>query len=186
MSTIGQAIEGNSLEVQSTALKNAGAEAIYSDAYTGTTIDRPEFDKLIEGVGSGDTVVVTKLDRVARSVKQGLEIINDLIERGVKINILNMGVIDNTSPQGKLMLTVMLAFAEFERDMIIERTAEGKAIKRSKGQKAEGRYALVLDNDELKRLLNEQQAGSIKVDDAIRRLKICRTSWYKYTKEMRG
>ena len=185
MSTIGQAIEGNSLEVQSTALKNAGAEAIYSDAYTGTTIDRPEFDKLIGVVGSGDIVVVTKLDRVVRSVKQGLEIINDLIERGVKINILNMGVIDNTSPQGKLMLTVMLAFAEFERDMIIERTAE-KAIKRSKGQKAEGRYALVLDNDELKRLLNEQQAGSITVDDAIRRLKICRTSWYKYTKEMRG
>ena len=138
MSTIGQAIEGNSLEVQSTALKNAGAEAIYSDAYTGTTIDRPEFDKLIEVVGSGDIVVVTKLDRVARSVKQGLEIINDLIERGVKINILNMGVIDNTSPQGKLMLTVMLAFAEFERDLIIERTAEGKAIKRSRGQKAEG------------------------------------------------
>ena len=79
VSTIGQAIEGNSLEAQNTALKNAGAEAIYSDAYTGTTIDRPEFDKLIEVVGSGDTVVVTKLDRIARSVKQGLEIINDLI-----------------------------------------------------------------------------------------------------------
>ena len=79
VSTVGQARDGNSLEKQQEQLKAAGAEKIYLDAYTGTKKHRPEFDKLMTIVSDGDTVIVTKLDRIARSATQGLEIINSLL-----------------------------------------------------------------------------------------------------------
>ena len=71
--------------------------------------------------------MVTKLDRFARTTKEGIEIVKELFDRGVKVHVLNMGLIEDT-PTGRLILSVMLAFAEFERDMIVERTQEGKAI----------------------------------------------------------
>lgn len=138
VSTVGQARDGNSLEKQQEQLKAAGAEKIYLDAYTGTKRHRPEFDKLMTIVSDGDTVIVTKLDRIARSATQGLEIINSLLGKGVKVYVLNMGILDNT-PNGKLMRTMMLAFAEFERDMIIERTREGKDIAKRNPNFREGR-----------------------------------------------
>ncbi len=127
VSTKGQAKDGNSLEAQEKLLKENGAEKIYTDSFTGTKTERPEFSKLVKVLQSGDKLIVTKLDRVARSAAQGIELANDLIERGITIHILNMGVLDNT-PTGKLIRNIFFAFAEFERDMIVERTQEGKAI----------------------------------------------------------
>lgn len=139
VSTKGQARDGNSLEAQTEALKNAGAEKIYVDAFTGTKIDRPEFTKLLEEIREGDTLVITKLDRFARSASQGIELAEKLIgEKNVTINVLNMGVLDN-SPTGKLIRNVMLCFAEFERDMIRNRTEEGKAYARQDPNYREGR-----------------------------------------------
>lgn len=138
VSTKGQAKDGNSLEGQKTELRKAGAEIIFSDAFTGTKAHRPELDKLLSQIQEGDKLIVTKLDRIARSVTQGIELVNSLIEKGVTVHILNMGIMDNT-PQGKLMRTIMLAFAEFERDMIIERTQEGKEIAKQKPDYKEGR-----------------------------------------------
>lgn len=138
VSTKGQAKDGNSLEGQKTELREAGAEIIFSDAFTGTKAHRPELDKLLSQIQEGDKLIVTKLDRIARSVTQGIELVNSLIEKGVTVHILNMGIMDNT-PQGKLMRTIMLAFAEFERDMIIERTQEGKEIAKQKPDYKEGR-----------------------------------------------
>lgn len=139
VSTKGQAKDGNSLEAQETSLRNAGAEVIYSDAFTGTKADRPEFDKLLyHALQEGDTLVVTKFDRFARSVTQGIELIQSLLDKGVKVHVLNMGLLDNT-PTGKLIRSIMLAFAEFERDMIVERTQEGKAIARQNPNFREGR-----------------------------------------------
>lgn len=127
VSTRGQAKDGNSLEAQEKALKEAGAEKIYSDAYTGTKIHRPQFDMLIEQLKEGDTLIVTKLDRIARSTIEGATLVKELQERGVVINVLNVGVLDN-SPTGKMMTTMFLAIAEFERDLIVSRTQEGKEI----------------------------------------------------------
>lgn len=128
VSSKGQAKDGNSLEVQEKDLKEAGAEIIYTDVYTGTTTDRPELDKMLKELKSGDTLIVTKLDRMARSVQEGSKLIKELVEKGVAVRILNMGnaPIDN-SPTGMLILNIMLSFAEFERDMIVQRTQEGKA-----------------------------------------------------------
>lgn len=126
------------LELQLQQLKNEDCSKIYKDKFTGTTKDRPEFESLLGILDEGDTLVVTKLDRFARSTREGIEVIQDLFKRGVKVHVLNMGLVEDT-PTGRLILNVMLAFAEFERDMIIERTQEGKAIARQRDDFKEGR-----------------------------------------------
>ena len=138
VSTRGQAKDGNSLEAQENALRSAGATKIYADAFTGTKTNRPELDKLMAVMQSGDTMVVTKLDRIARSATQGIELVQKLLDRGIVVHVLNMGLMDNT-PTGKLIRNIMLAFAEFERDMIVERTQEGKAIAKQNPDFKEGR-----------------------------------------------
>lgn len=127
VSTKGQAKDGNSLEAQEKLLTEAGAVKIFKDAFTGTKTDRPAFDELMELVKSGDTIIVTKLDRFARSMLQGSELISKLINNGIRVHILNIGIMDNT-PASKLIRNIFFAFAEFERDMIVERTQEGKLI----------------------------------------------------------
>lgn len=138
VSTPKQEKNGNSLEEQREKLQAAGAQEIVSDSYTGTKIDRPAFTALLDKLAAGDTLIVTKLDRFARTAVEGGAIVKTLHERGVTINILNMGIADNT-PMGKLMVTMLLAFAEFERDMIVERTQAGKAIARANGKQVDGR-----------------------------------------------
>ncbi len=138
VSTKGQARDGNSLESQERALKEAGAEKIFTDAFTGTKAHRPELDKLIKVLSDGDMLIVTKLDRVARSTIQGIELIENLLDKGVIVHVLNIGIMDNT-PTGRLIRNIFLAFAEFERDMIVERTQEGKAIAKNNKDFKEGR-----------------------------------------------
>ena len=141
VSTQMQARDGNSLDAQKKLLKENGVEEIYSDAFTGTKAHRPELDKLLTVLQEGDKLVVTKLDRIARSASQGIELIQTLLDKGITVHVLNMGLLDNT-PTGKLIRNIMLAFAEFERDMIIERTQEGKAIAKRQPDFREGRPPL--------------------------------------------
>lgn len=138
VSTKGQAKDGNGLEAQTKSLKEAGADEIYVDAFSGTKMERPEFEKLLDKIQTGDTLVVTKLDRFARSMMQGSELVSGLIDRGIRVYILNIGVMDNT-PASKLIRNVFFAFAEFERDMIVERTMEGKSIAKQDPDFREGR-----------------------------------------------
>lgn len=138
VSTIKQAMKGNSLEDQERLLQDAGAQEIVFDNYTGATVNRPNFTNLLNKLQEGDTLIVTKLDRFARTSLEGGATIQMLQNKGVAIHILNMGMIDN-SPTGKLIATIFLAFAEFERDMIVERTQTGKALAREKGVRVDGR-----------------------------------------------
>lgn len=127
VSTRFQEREGNSLEAQESLLKASGAKIVYKESFTGATLERPAFKELIDALEEGDTLMVTKLDRLARSATAGIEAIDGLLSRGIKVHVLNMGLMDNT-PTGKLIRTILLAFAEFERDMIIERTQEGRKL----------------------------------------------------------
>lgn len=138
VSTVRQMKNGNSIEEQTAKLTAAGAQEIITDSYTGTKMERPQFTALLERLQPGDTLIVTKLDRFARTAVEGGAIVRDLHERGVTIHILNMGIADST-PMGKLMVTMLLAFAEFERDMIVERTQGGKAIAKANGKRVDGR-----------------------------------------------
>lgn len=138
VSTAAQASGGNSLDVQEKKLREAGAERIYSDSFTGTTMARPAFEKLLKNLKKGDTLIVVKLDRLARSVSQASGLIKELIDQGVTINVLNLGILSNDSVN-TLMQNILLAFAQFERDMIVQRTQEGKAIAKRNPDFKEGR-----------------------------------------------
>ena len=138
VSTVKQMKSGNSIEDQVKQLTEAGAQEIVTDSYTGTKMERPNFTALLERLQPGDKLIVTKLDRFARTAVEGGAIVKQLHENGITIHILNMGIADNT-PMGKLMVTMLLAFAEFERDMIVERTQRGKEIARLNNKRVDGR-----------------------------------------------
>ena len=137
VSTKGQ-LDGNSIEEQSNKiLERYGDVIIYEESYSGAK-ERLIFNKVLDSLNNGDTLVVTKLDRFCRTTKEGLQYIDLLMDKGVKIHILNMGLIEDT-PMGRLIVTNLLAFAEFERALIIERTQSGKAIAKTKDGFKEGR-----------------------------------------------
>lgn len=138
VSTNGQEKRGTSLSAQVEALEKAGAEVIFKEAYTGTKLERPQFNELLKVIQSGDELIITKLDRFARTAAEGAMLVQSLVNKGIEVNILNMGKADNT-PMGKLMVNVMLSFAEFERDLIVERTQSGKMAARQRGIKVDGR-----------------------------------------------
>ena len=137
ISTKGQ-LDGNSIQYQIEKITGLYPDAkIITETFSGAK-DRPIFNELIDSLESEDVLVVTKLDRFCRTTKEGLQFIDALINKGVKIHILNMGLIEDT-PMGRLIITNLLAFAEFERAMIIERTQSGKAIARTKNGFKDGR-----------------------------------------------
>lgn len=186
VSSKGQDLYGNGLDIQEKQLKESGAKKIYCESYTGTKKSRPILDELMKVVEDGDTVIVTKLDRIARSTKDGLAIIDEFLEKGVKIEILNMGKFDNT-PSGKLMRTIFLAFAEFERDMIILRTTEGKQIKKETDPNFKvGRKKAEYDKNMFCELVQLNSDGGISVTDACKRLNISRSVWYRAVEELRS
>ena len=137
VSSIGQ-VSGYGLEVQEQDIKARYPDAeVKREQHTGSG-DRPVLNQIIKELKDGDLLVVSKLDRMARNTVEGIRIVEDLFSRGVSVHVLNVGLLENTS-LGRFFLTVMLAVAEMERSMIIERTAAGKAVaKLSKGYK-EGR-----------------------------------------------
>ena len=138
VSTAGQSKDGNSLEDQTRALQAYGCQEIVTEAFSGKSMERPQFSMLFQKLQEGDTLVVTKLDRFARTAIDGVSAVRELFNRGVRVHILNMGLIENTLT-GNLILTVMLAFAEYERGMIVERTQTGKAAARQDPNFKDGR-----------------------------------------------
>lgn len=115
------------LDEQISKLAEQGVERknIYSEKFTGTTTERPQFEKLLKIVKAHDTIIVTKLDRFARNTKEALEAIDPLLNNDVTIKVLNLGTVENT-PVGKMIVRTLLSVAEMERDMIVERTQAGK------------------------------------------------------------
>lgn len=126
------------LKSQLEKLRLEKCDEIFTEKISGTIKERPEFQKLLNKLKSGDILIVTKVDRFARNNQHALSIIQELFKKGVRIHILNMGIVENT-PTGKLIFSIFSAFAEFERDMIVERTKEGKLIARQREGFKEGR-----------------------------------------------
>lgn len=132
-------LEGYGLEAQVEEIKSKYDNAIiYQEQYTGTKTDRPIFNKVMEELKEGDTLVVTKLDRLARNTIEGIQIVEKLFDRGVSVHVLNVGLLENTS-MGKFFLTTLLAVAEMERNTIIERTQAGKEMAKKNPNYREGR-----------------------------------------------
>ena len=129
---------GQDLEAQIQALEAEGCTVIYKEKFTGTTKERPQLQGALLALEEGDTLIVTKLDRLARNTKEGIEIVEELFKKGVRVHVLNVGLLENTY-MGKFFIQTLLAVAEMERNMIIERTQEGKAIAKQRPDFVEGR-----------------------------------------------
>ncbi|AVP94960.1 recombinase family protein [Aeromonas rivipollensis] len=121
---------GQSLEQQLAAL--AECEKVFQEKISGSKTDRPQLQAMLEFARSGDVLKVTKLDRLARNTRHLLEITEQLHAKGVTLQIQNLGI-DTATPTGKLMLTMIGAIATFEREIMLERQAEGIALAKTKG-----------------------------------------------------
>lgn len=171
VSTTKQAGEGTSLETQRERLREAGAERVIEDGgRSGATTDRPGLAELRAAVRPGDAVLVTKLDRLGRSTKDLLNIVEDWSEQGIGFRCIDQGL-DFTGPSGRFLLTLLGAVAELERSMILERTAAGRAATRAAGKSLGGSTRSWSDRDAVKaqslvrehRLSTRQAAGAMGV-----------------------
>lgn len=138
VSTRKQELKGNSVEDQIIKLNAENCDEIVIEQFSGKTTHRPKLLELLSKLQPGDTLIVTKLDRLARNVTEGITLIQNMFEKNIKVYILNIGLLENTA-MGKFFITVLLAFAEFERTLIYERTYEGRLIARTKNGYREGR-----------------------------------------------
>lgn len=165
------------LSAQVDELKQAGATVIYQEKYTGTTAKRPEFDKLMKKVVAGDTVIVTKLDRLARNTEDALKIAKDLRSRHVILDIKNLGRMDDNA-QGNLIFTIFSAFAQFERDLIVARTEEGKEwARKHKANYREGR-PMDYDYDRIKFAYDLRKRG-YTISEITKNTGISKTTLYR-------
>lgn len=172
--------ENTSLENQEKILKEAGAEKIYKEIFTGATMDRPVFNKMEKELKAGDTLIVCKLDRFSRSTEQGIKKIKELANRGIKINILNMGVVDLSNPMGEMMLTILLAFATYEKACIVERMREGKQVAKQKEGFREGRPPK--DRAAIEKAI-EMKKGGATVKEITAATGVGKATLYRYLKE---
>lgn len=132
-------VEGYGLDVQKNEILNKYPSAVIIDEqFTGTKLDRPIFNNLLETLQADDILVVSKLDRFARNTVEGIRVVEQLFKKKVAIHILNIGLLEDT-PMGRFFLTTMLAVAELERNMIVERTQTGKELARLRYDYKEGR-----------------------------------------------
>jgi DNA invertase Pin-like site-specific DNA recombinase len=126
---------------------------------------------------------VTKLDRFARTAADGAIKIKELFDKGINVHVLNMGLIENTAT-GKLIMQIFLAFAEFERDNIMARMNEGKAIARANDPNwREGRKTKEIDQQAFQKFRERQKRGEMTVEACCKELGISRSLWYKHSKD---
>src|SRR6516225_6784437 len=138
MATIGYArvsTQDQHLTGQLETLKAAGAETIYREKISGARADRPQLAKLMAGLKASDVVVVTKLDRLGRSTRELLDLIDRISKAGASFRSLGDPLWDTGSPQGRLLSTLLAAIAEFERELIRERTGDGRKRAQAAGVK---------------------------------------------------
>jgi len=148
--------QGESLENQEETLLTHGCERIYKDIASGAKATRPGLEQAKEYARQGDTIVVTRLDRLGRSTIDTLKTVKELDERGIRIEALDTQL-DTSTPAGRLVLSVIASLAEWERDLLIERTNEGLAHARAQGRIG-GRPAKLTANQR-QAALNSLEAG---------------------------
>ena len=151
------------LDAQADALKAAGAGRLFADRISGSKRARPELDRMLDQIRDGDVVTVTKYDRLARSLKDLLEIVETIGERGAGFRSLAEDI-DTTTPAGRLVFHVFASIAQFERERISERTREGLAAARNRGRIGGRPSALSPDQkDEVRRLrdIDQRSVGEI-------------------------
>ena len=166
--------------MQLDALNDAGCQKIYQEKITGSRRERPQLNKLLEQLREGDVVVIWKLDRLARSLKDLVSLVNEIQEKGGALHSLN-DQIDTTTPHGKFTFHVFAALAEFERDIISERTKAGLAAARARGRKG-GRPKGLSQKAQHTAIIAEKlyQERELTVKEICEQLSISKGTLYNY------
>jgi DNA invertase Pin-like site-specific DNA recombinase len=167
------------LNLQRDALEKAGCEKIFTDTVSGTKSERKGLSEALSHLREGDTLVVWRLDRLGRSLRNLIDTITSLQERGIDFKSLTENI-DTTTSGGKLVFHIFGALAEFEREIIKERTQAGLVAARSRG-KVGGRPK-ALTTKEVQMLRNMAANKSLTVSDICKTLAIGRTTFYRYVK----
>lgn len=169
--------QGQSLDVQRDALVDAGCDAqhLYSDTISGTKWSRPGLTDALNYLRPGDTLVVTRLDRLGRNLYETVTTIADLAERGINVQVLEPAL-DTSRPADKVVVNVMASLAEWERDLLVERTREGVAHARAQGRVAGPKPKL---NDEQTRQARQLIEGGESVSSVARSFSVSRQTLYR-------
>jgi DNA invertase Pin-like site-specific DNA recombinase len=167
------------LRMQEDALKSAGCEEIFTDVVSGSKSQRPGLDKALEYVREGDTLVVWKLDRLGRSIQHLIQLMTSLNERKISFKSLQESI-DTSTSGGKLIFHMFSALAEFERDLIQERTQAGLKAARARGKM--GGRPPILDNRQINRMVELYDEGKSTVAEICKIFSISRPSFYNYLK----
>ncbi len=169
------------LELQKDALEKAGCERIFTDTASGAKAERVGLDQALGYVRKGDTLVVWRLDRLGRSLRHLIETITKLNERGIGFKSITESI-DTTTSGGKLIFHIFGALAEFERDIIRERTQAGLTAARARGRK--GGRPKALTAKEVQQALTLYNAKTHTIDEICRTLNISRATLYRYLKRL--
>lgn len=162
---------------QRAELQAAGCTKLFSEKITGTQRDRPELDRMLDHLRAGDVVTVTRLDRLARSTRDLLDIAEQLQAKGAGLRSLAEPWADTTTPAGRMVLTVFAGIAEFERSLIIDRTRRGREAAKARGVKFGPRPILSLAQIEHARELIDLEGRTVKETAAL--LGVHRSTLYR-------
>ena len=168
------------LELQLVALKKAGCDKIYQDIASGAKTERPELNKMIDNLRPGDVLVIWKLDRLGRSLNHLIGLVNSLIEKKIGLQSLNDSI-DTTTPQGLLSFNLFASLAEFERDLIRERTQAGLSAARARGRlggRPKGLPKKAVATACAAEMLYKE--GILTVDEISKKLGIAKSTLYSY------
>jgi DNA invertase Pin-like site-specific DNA recombinase len=171
--------QDQNLDLQIDALKQYGVDQIFQKKMTGTKRERPQLDEMLKYLRKGDMVVVWKLDRIGRSTKHLVDLINEFGEKGINFVSLKDGI-DTSTATGKLVFTIFAGLAEFERDMIIERTKAGLESARARGRNG-GRPRK--DEDKVKLALKMYDSKQYSITEITRATGVSKTTLYRYIEE---
>jgi len=171
--------QDQNLTLQLDALKKADCEKIYQEKISGTRTDRPELTKLLEHARTGDVVVIWKLDRLGRSLHHLLNLVAELEAKGIGLKSLNDPV-DTTTPQGRLVFRIFASLAEFERELIKERTTAGVAAAREKGKVLGRPKGLSEGAEKQLKIVKMLHANKVPATEIAQQLNLSRNTVKKY------
>ena len=169
------------LDMQIQELKKYGCEKIYQEKVSGTKSDRLKLTECLNNLKKGDTLVVWRLDRLGRSSKDLIEIISNLSKEEIKFKSICDGAIDTTTANGVLIFNIFAALAQFERDLIRERTLAGLTAARARGRQG-GRPKMETDNPKILTAKKLHKDKTISINDICKTLGISRPTLYRYLK----
>lgn len=167
-------------QLQEDALKKEGCELVFYETASGAKTDRPELNRLIEHLRADDVIVVYKLDRLGRSLKHLLDVVDILNKKEVGLHSIT-DMIDSTTPQGRLFFNISASLAEFEKDLIRERTKAGLEAARARGRKG-GRRRGMSKEAEQKAILAESyyREGTLSTNQIAKEIGVSKMTLYKY------